>query len=563
MVVQANSTFNLHGSGNRTVTLGSFTMGYYSRSTTLNGGVYDMSLGSVSAQDTPVGIFAACNQQGTYNTTLTLAKGCIVTNANSVRLAYNTRDNRLKITDNSKVYAKGVNLSVNYGSVRGLLEVSGGSELRVLEGNFLDCGASTSDYLVLADTTNRIVVTGEGSKIVCPSRLSSNDPRGFVIGNIYGKNLLSVEDGGELVAPYRFSLGYSPCANCNTARFDNAKFALSDLRVGENGSCGNSLEIRNGSAGTFAGGFVGGMIQPGSNNRFVLENSTATCNRVTVSYFDNSASNSFYIAGADTSFTVTVHDLPRYPFVSKGCFNEFCLDGAEWNYFLNMQLDEAAASNRISFVNGARMNIGGGIFSGTNHVRSCGNRVLIANNANVHAQFCHISREDNELAVSNATLETFGTVSDTYNGVVIGAHLTNVDEASVRGNALVLRGDAPKIRSASKINLLRGSELRLDVPKQGFDQTNIMMTADTIQLDDSVAIAVSGADDAELAAGERVVYTVAKAVVSLDVSDETIAAANASLGDLVRNKAYFRIDRGENALKLCLRKKAGMIMLIR
>jgi hypothetical protein len=111
--------------------------------------------------------------------------------------------------------------------------------------------------------------------------------------------------------------------------------------------------------------------------------------------------------------------------------------------------------------------------------------------------------------------------------------------------------------------LLRGSELRLDVPKQGFDQTNIMMTADTIQLDDSVAIAVSGADDAELAAGERVVYTVAKAAVSLDVSDETIAAANASLGDLVRNKAYFRIDRGENALKLCLRKKAGMIMLIR
>ena len=188
MVVQANSTFNLHGSGNRTVTLGSFTMGYYSRSTTLNGGVYDMSLGSVSAQDTPIGIFSACNQQGTYNTVVTLAKGCIVTNASNIRIAYNTRDNKLKITDGSKVYAKGVNLSVNYGSVRGLLEVSGGSELRVLEGNFLDCGASTSDYLVLADTTNRIVVAGAGSKIVCPSTLVSNDPRGFVIGNIYGKN---------------------------------------------------------------------------------------------------------------------------------------------------------------------------------------------------------------------------------------------------------------------------------------------------------------------------------------------------------------------------------------
>ena len=561
--VSGNSVFNLHTSGNHTVKAANFNIGFYNRSVTLNGGLWNMS-GSVSGEDLPVGSFAACNQSGTYNTVLTLAKSCVVTNVETLRLAYNSDRNTMKITDSSRVYTKGVTLCNNYCSANGLLEVSSGGVLTVLSRNFTDTAATKTEHLIDADTTNRIVITGTGSKIVCPDALDSTDPRGFVVGNCYGRNSLLVTDGGELVAPYRFALGYSPFANNNSAVFeDGAKFSLSDFRVGEGGSCGNTVRICSGATGVFASGNVGGAQTAGSCNTFVLSNATLKCRMVYVSRLAASQSNAFYIVGSDTSFTTTVTDVPRYPFVYRGRHNTFEMDGSRWNYFLNMQLDQASCSNSIRFVNGAKMCMNGGLFSGTNDVYSCDNSVYVADGAELNAKFCYISRENNVFTVSNATLSANAPAADSYNGIVIGASLQNVAADKIGGNGIVLQGDSPRVQSASRILLSRNSFLRLEVPSGGYEEGNALVMAQNISIDETSELSAVGVDEMPLDRGQSASCVIATASDALSIPAAVLAAANEQLAGLERNFARFSVDATGKSLLLHVRRKCGTVLSVR
>ena len=561
--VSGNSVFNLHTSGNHTVKAANFNIGYFNRSVTLNGGLWDMS-GSVSGEDLPLGSFASCNQSGTYNTVLTLAKSCVVTNVETLRLAYNSDRNTMKITDSSRVYTKGVTLCNNSGSVNGMLEVSSGGVLTVLSRNFTDTAATSSENLVDADTTNRIVITGTGSKIICPEILDSSDPRGFVVGNCFGRNSLLVTDGGELVAPYRFALGYSPFANNNSAVFeDGAKFSLSDFRVGEGGSCGNTVRICSGAEGTFASGNIGGVQTAGNCNTFVLSNATLKCRMVYVSRLAASQSNAFYVVGSDTSFTTTVTDVPRYPFVYRGRHNTFEMDGSRWNYFLNMQLDQASCSNSIRFVNGAKMCMNGGLFSGTNDIYSCDNSVYVAGGAEVNAKFHYISREGNVFTVSNATLSANASASESYNGIIIGATLQNVAVEKIGGNGIVLQGNSPKVRSASRIQLLRNSFLRLEVPAEGYEDGNVPVMAPNISIDETSELAAVGLDEMPFERGQGASYVIATASDTLSVPAAVLASANERLAGLERNFARFGIDATGRSLLLHVRRRCGSVLSVR
>ena len=559
--VSGSSVFNLHTSGNHTVKAANFNIGYYNRSVTLNGGLWDMS-GSVSGEDLPVGSFAACNQSVTYNTVLTLAESCVVTNVTTLRLAYNSSRNTMKITDSSRVYTEGVTLCNNPSSVNGLLEVSSGGVLTVRSRNFIDTAATSN--LIDADTTNRIVITGTGSKIVCPATLDSTDPRGFVVGNCYGRNSLLVTDGGELVAPYRFALGYSPFANNNSAVFeDGAKFSLSDFRVGEGGSCGNTVRICSGATGVFASGNIGGAQVAGNCNTFVLSNATLKCRMVYVSRLAASQSNAFYVVGSDTSFTTTVTDVPRYPFVYRGRHNTFEMDGSRWNYFLNMQLDQASCSNSIRFVNGAKMCMNGGLFSGTNDIYSCDNSVYVADGAELNAKFCYISRENNVFTVSNATLSANAPAADNYNGIVIGASLQNVAADKIGGNGIVLQGDSPRVQSASRILLSRNSFLRLEVPSGGYEEGNALVMAPNISIDETSELSAVGVDEMPLDRGQSASCVIATASDALSIPAAVLAAANEQLAGLERNFARFSVDATGKSLLLHVRRKCGTVLSVR
>ena len=61
----------------------------------------------------------------------------------------------------------------------------------------------------------------------------------------------------------------------------NAKFSIRDIRVGENGSCGNMLEFRSGASGTVdAGGRIGGYSVAGSDNTMLVSNATVSATGV-------------------------------------------------------------------------------------------------------------------------------------------------------------------------------------------------------------------------------------------------------------------------------------------
>ncbi len=101
---------------------------------------------------------------------------------------------------------------------------------------------------------------------------------GLAVGNNYGHNSLIVSDGGELVAPYRFYLGFSGNANTNNAVFETgARFTLGGLYVGEKGSCGNTIEFKSGASGTIALGVrIGGWTGAGCGNTMLISNATVS-----------------------------------------------------------------------------------------------------------------------------------------------------------------------------------------------------------------------------------------------------------------------------------------------
>lgn len=266
--ISQNTTFNLDTSGNHTIKTSKFYFGWYQRTVNINGGIWDLS-GTLSSDTTaaPDHYFATCNGNGAVHTiTATLSKGCIVTNATSLRVGYNSNKNQLKITDSSRIYVNGsANLWINHTAINGLLEMSSGGQLDVT-GTLYDGYANTQ---VRADTTNSIVVTGNGSKLTSAM---------LYIGSHFGRNSLLVSDGGELSVPTRFILGNSANGNTNSAVFETgAKFLMRDIRTGEGGSCGNALKFLSGASGTIeAGGRIGGWDTPGSDNTMLVSNATVS-----------------------------------------------------------------------------------------------------------------------------------------------------------------------------------------------------------------------------------------------------------------------------------------------
>ena len=69
-------------------------------------------------------------------------------------------------------------------SCNGLLEVSSGGVLTLMGGNFQDTAAVNTSDLIKTDTTNKVLVTGNGSKI------SASKNNYFLIGHAYGRNSL-------------------------------------------------------------------------------------------------------------------------------------------------------------------------------------------------------------------------------------------------------------------------------------------------------------------------------------------------------------------------------------
>ncbi|MBP3406171.1 MAG: hypothetical protein J6N18_08730 [Kiritimatiellae bacterium] len=303
--INQSTTLDLESSGNHTIKTSKFYIGYQTRAAYLKGGMVDLSGVSMGPDGTTQvndGDFMGCViNGGTYGTIIELS-GCIVTNVNRLRIGNGGGNNQLKITNSSRVHSKGSFLWAKSTAGNGLLEVSSGGQLYIT-GSLYD---GYTDINKVADTTNRIVVTGNGSKV----SVTGN----FYIGSDYGRNSVLVSEGGELIASTKFSLGNGVNANTNSAVFEkDANFWMRDINVGEYGSCGNVLEFRSGAFGTIeAGGRVGGWKGAGSDNMIVVSNATVSATGVLgigapSSEVDVSkmSGNGLVIQGRETSLSIT------------------------------------------------------------------------------------------------------------------------------------------------------------------------------------------------------------------------------------------------------------------
>ena len=303
--------------------------------------------------------------------------------------------------------------------------------------------------------------------------------------------------------------------------------------------------------------YVGGSDAASSGNTLVLSNASLSCSRVVVSSVAQSSSNAFYIVGSDACFTTTVTSLPRYSFINKGAWNTFEMDGAEWNYWLNMSIDDSASSNTIRFVNGARMNMSGGLFSGTNHIASCGNRVYVGSGSRMALAFIYLSRADNVVTVSNATIAISGNTGS-YNGnLKVGNRLLNVDLQKISGNGLVLQGVAPSVSVERAASFENGSFLRFDVTEDRYAANHIPLSAASLTWD------VSSSLDVRLAAPRAKPgrYVLVSTSGGITIPDAVLAAANGSLAE--QSGGMAKVMLGNGGTDMILRVGKGFVVSFR
>lgn len=496
LYISASAVFNLHENGDHTVKLANFAVAVNDKMGTLNGGVWDISGAVSGTANNEVGAFGTCNIYNTSGTTLIMAKGCVVTNVNRLIVSNGGAGNRISITDGSKVYTKNAYL----------------------------------DYRTANDV---------------------------------GKNgVLEVLSDAELTASERFEVGSHFGATGNTARFDTgAKFSLRQVKVGKEGACDNTLQISgNSTTGEFVTAtYIGSenVNNPSSGNKLILnDGASLTCSIIYLSPTAGSVSNGIYIAGADTSFTATVTNVARYPFVYRGSHNTFEMDGATWNYWNTMQLDDAASSNTIRFVNGARLNVESGIVSGTNHVASCGNRVYVGNGSELNLLFLYISRCDNVVTVSNSTISATRT-TDSWSGIRFGAKLANVDESNIGGNGLVIQGNSPSVSAVREATFEHGSFLRFEAPEGSYADGCIPLAARAFSMSDDSSLQV------ECAFGRMSPrkYTLISTTAGITIPEGVLAAANDSLSAQGNTAARLLLADGGKTLLLAVSK--GTVVSIR
>ncbi len=489
--VSGSSVFSLAG---RNVKMGGFHMIGRSRDTLFSGGILDVSNNG----------FWSCGQQGAYSGTsrLTVANGCMVTNASEIRISYKDSGNAFMVSEGSKVYADTVLLGVN-ASCSNRIEVTSGGELHV-KTHFNDGGIIKLSDLSGASTENSLIVDGEGALYECLGETR--------IGRYFGRNRFEAKNG--------------------------AKVRMETL-------------------------YVGGKGQPSSGNAARFENADVSCWRSALAVHYGSASNEVWIGGREASFSAKVNNNPRYPFFGEGGHNRFTLaDHVVWEYPLSMALDTAASNNTLSVIGGAELSVAGVLFSGTNHVRSCNNAIFVGDGGKLAVAGLHIGRFGNGVTVSNATLvATSSKVSNS--GVRIGVKMANVDAASIFGNRLVLQGTSPSVRSENAVTIENGSELRFEVPANGYDADVVPIQSKRFVVDDTSCIRAIGVRTLQSRIGGTRSMALVRSAEPIAVGDAILASANGALANEGCVRARFSIADGGRELRLTVPVTGGTVVVVR
>lgn len=422
----------------------------------------------------------------------------------TLSVAYKDSGNTVRVSDNSKVSAETLHLGVNeYGGNR--FELLSGSEL-MLSGNMYDGALGAASQWKVADTGNCLLFEGDGTLMEC-----SKD---IFIGRYYGGKVLEIANG--------------------------AKAVMGTLYVGSREES-----------------------YPTSRNRVNIIDSDVVCDRISISPAPGDASNEVYVAGSGCTFTARVNRIPRYPLFGRGGCNRLTLaDRAKWTYPLAIAIDEASSNNVFTITGGAELHVESVLFSGTNHVLSCDNGIVVRDGGILRVQGLHISRFGNCVTVSNGTIVA-DRQTESNSGVRIGTALRNVAEETIADNGLVLQGERPSVQSAYDVTLENGSQLRFDIPEAGYDAGAVLIQTKWFKVDASSRIMAVGARSFQRRQRHTSTFRLVKATKGIALEEGVLEGANAALAQEGCVRSRFCISEDGQELRLVIPATCGTVMVVR
>ena len=515
------------------------------------GGWFDFKNGAIRFDKNYSNAYANANNQ-----CLVLTDGAMITNVSSMTL-YGTESTGSKVlVDNSSLYVGGNITLSGYGqaSASEMLVSNGGlfhlgGRLILTDGIASDSRKSTAYF-----TTNRLVVTGTGSRFI-----GLGSPTVSTGGN--GDYIL-VTDGAYFSGKVQFGTGNRMSTNSLMRIEKGARADLPDVRLCASqvdGLMGGRFEILDGAIVSndnfFVGAYANGAMADGAAGcSLLVSNATFVTKYLSIGQGVCGSNNSVVISGSAAKFDHVPKQASQWTYFAGG---KYCLfqveNGAvvEWRHQDGWSYSTPVSNCTVRITGGAVLKRNGGFHTGSDrNVNSGGNTIEILDGGKLDVSSkVQISGYGCSVVVSNGTL--------TAKELAIGAENPI---GSITGNGLaVIAGTNPKISVTNgTFSVINSSTLRYDLSDGIYSASGhvpVEVKGAAI-FEDGCSIVIENADAARAGASGPV--TLLKAD-SISASAAMIEAAEAGAGGMCR----VRIVESDGHSLLQLRFAKGLSFSIR
>ena len=443
------------------------------------------------------------------NSQLIIDGGAVITNTHGVQVAYQAAKNSMIVTGGSRVYDGGKVRLRDGGATYSLFEVNGGSYYEFQSGNLnlanggsfntnIVAGVGTvftncvTDAVVLSRATRSEVIFTDHAKVYLPS---------FYYGQeTAASNNIEVSRGAFLRTSGAIYVNYGSSAFAN------------NLRIIDGGVYSNNNSV-----------IIGGYGQ----SEILVRNAVLKCSEFKFNTA-SSTGNIVRIVGPQAVFAPSNFKQ----FFQMAGWNKYIFDGCDWSHDGMYCGGNDSGTNRIELVNGAKVTLNG-MFRFENYSAGangqCSNTVFIGENCELKAHNFLFNGRDNALVISNGTYRATGTTQSLMLSETSAS-------APASGNRLVMQGVRPRVRGDTAPAYLRNdSILVFDVPEEGFDSDEPLISVMHVNDDGTTAMQITGSFDRwRSGLRQSVDVTLIEATGetgTVGLNANAIAAANATLPD--------------------------------
>ncbi|MBQ3340331.1 MAG: hypothetical protein IJG84_00405, partial [Kiritimatiellae bacterium] len=519
------------------------------------GGFFDFQCGAIKFDKNFDDAWAnAINQR------FVVTDGAVVTNISDMTL-YGTSSTGSGIhVDDASLFVEGSVTLSGYGP-------ASDSELLVSGGGLFQCDGR----LLMADgvsassrkntpyfTTNHLVVTGSGSRFI-----GNGSPGVTICAN---DEYILVTDGGYFSGSVYFGSGNLYTTNCLMRVEKGARADIKEARLCAytvNGLGGGRLEICDGALvsnnTTYVGTYVGSGNGPGTAGcTLLISNGTYVAHAVFIGQGTAASNNTMIVSGENALFDHQAKNAVGWTLFGGGpdCLIQVENNATmEWRYQGGWSYNSSISNCTVRITSGGTLKRSGSFHPGSDrNYNSASNRIEVLDGGTLDLSGkLSLSGDSCSLLVSNATVN----VGKLGLGVEIptGSITTN--------SLLVVAGETSKVSVTNgDFEVLCGSTVRFELPDSGYASASYAPVAvsGAATWDDGCALEISNADESLAAAkgGGVDSFTLLEAE-SISIPDETLAAAQAALGESCR--LALRASGGRAAL--VLRRSTGTVIMVR